>query len=221
MCVKSTILAVLVAIAIPAGAVTYSIGGGAFDPGPSSGEILLVNFDDPLPGGYTLDGDFGVASGTEAGQYEAPANDASAFFYVSPLLASATATIHTIDQSSISFYWGSIDAGNVVEVLGLDGVTVLSISGADILSALEERGSNATSQRIYVLAQDDTFVTGLRFHATGSAFEIDDVAGTYYTDEMPSVVPELATWALMIAGFGCVGVKLRSSRRQGPLATVP
>lgn len=61
-------------------------------------------------------------------------------------------------------------------------------------------------------AEGNEVITGLRFVATGVAFEIDDVAGQLASDGSGSTVPEPATWALMLAGFGMVGA---AARRRG------
>lgn len=65
-------------------------------------------------------------------------------------------------------------------------------------------------------AEGDEVITGLRFVATGVAFEVDDVAGTLASAGSGSTVPEPATCALMLAGFGIVGV---AARRRGNSAT--
>ena len=52
----------------------------------------------------------------------------------------------------------------------------------------------------------------LRFHATGIAYEIDDIAGILASNDNPSAVPEPATWALTIIGFGIIGVGARRRR---------
>ena len=51
----------------------------------------------------------------------------------------------------------------------------------------------------------DTDIVGVRFDSRGNSFEISDVA---------SAVPEPATWAMMIIGFGGVGSMVRSARRK-------
>lgn len=210
-----SVLAVMVAVvAVPSSATSWALGGGSPDPGPAATDILFVNFDDPLPGGYTFTGNLATVSGSAAGVYEAPEGDTSTFGYFSPVVGTGTAELHTIDQTNISFYWGSIEADNAVDVLGFGDQTLLTISGADLLQNIADQDRGAYSQRINIFADDDIYITGLRFRTTNSAFEIDDISGQFFTISSDSGVPEFATWALMICGFGSVGVTFRERRRR-------
>lgn len=179
----------------PAHAVSYVVGYGAPDPGAAIGEDPITDFEGPLPGGYTLTGDYTFASGSGA-----PAGDGTQYLSVSPDPAGVTFT--TIDLTNVSFYWGAVDAFASVEVLGYDGVTMFTLSGADLANT-----------RLYFTAGADEVITGLHFTATGDAYGVDDVAGTLLTGEISSPTPEPAAWALMVAGFGIVGTALRRDRR--------
>lgn len=201
----------LLAAAIPATAATYTTTFGAPDPGPGLGETIPVNFDDPLPGGYSLTGHYGYATGTHTGM-GAPAGDDTQYLYTSPTISDGVATLSTLDLSTVSFYWGSIDDYNKVELLGTGGTTLLTVKGSDLSPANGNQGTPHTNQRIYFTAGAGETITSLRFTATGIAYEIDDVAGTLKDSGNPSTVPEPATWGLMIVGFGMVGVGARRRR---------
>ena len=183
-----------------ASAATYVAAPGAPDPGPGLGESILVDFEGPLPAGFMLTGDYGL-SNTSNGSAAEPALDTSTYLYTSSALPGNTATLSTPNLKSISFYWGSIDGYNMVDVLGAGGTTLLSVGGSMISPANGDQSAPATNERVYFTAGAGEVITGLRFTSTGVAFEIDDVAG--------SAVPEPAAWALMLAGFGMVGAAAR------------
>ena len=60
---------------------------------------------------------------------------------------------------------------------------------------------------------DDFFV---RYQSIAGAGEVTSAIGREIPP--PPAVPEPATWALMLAGFGAAGVAMRRSRRQGAIA---
>lgn len=109
--------------------------------------------------------------------------------------------------SVISFIWGSVDSYNTLDVIARDGVTVLaSFTGAD--AAVNPNGNQSDPITnplafLQITGADQQNVGGLRFGATQNAFEFDNVA---------IAVPEPATWAMMIAGFGLVGGAMRRRR---------
>lgn len=217
---RHLLMAAALVAATPAAAITFSSTNGAPDPGPGAGESILVDFNGPLPGGYTLTGDFGYQTGTVPNMYAAPAGDTTRYMYTSSAIPNGVATLSTFDLSTISFYWGSIDDYNLVEVLGVGGVTLFSWRGDQFSPANGNQTSGDTNKRVYFAAQGAERITGLRFTATGIAFEVDDVAGTLFDDGNPNpAVPEPSTWATMIIGFGAVGFARRRARRMARVAS--
>ncbi len=209
---------ILAAIAVPASAtISYTTSTGAPDKGVPAGETLLVDFNTAPTDPYSLSGDYGFAKGT-SGSAASPAGDSSQYFYTSSAVGSGSATLSTLDLSRVGFYWGSIDSYNSVDVLGLGGVTLFSLGGSAFSPANGDQGASNTNQRVDFFATGGDVITGLRFNATGVAFEIDDVSGTLASDGTGAgAVPEPATWALMLAGFGFVGF---AARRKGVARTV-
>ncbi len=214
-------LALLAAAAAPAGAVSFThipaTGSPLHDPGKLATETTFFTFDSAPTAGFTIDptSNYAIVAGTSKNHYAAPLGDTTKYFYTSPEKPNGVATLDFIDLSTVSFYWGSVDDYNTVDVLGKDGVLLTSISGTDFSIAHGAQTDANTNQRIYITAGAGEVISGLRFHATGIAYEIDDVAGTLANPGAGSDVPEPATWALMIMGFSMVGV----ARRRRTIAT--
>jgi hypothetical protein len=191
-------------------AVTVTSVTGAPDPGFGV-QTLVVDFDAPNAAGYTMSGDFAVTINS-SGAAAAPALDATNYAYVSSALGSGIATLSTPNLSAISFYWGSIDTYNSVDVLGAGGVVLKTVSGGDIPPANGDQSSEWTNRRVSFAADSGEVIAGLRFNSTGVAFEFDTVAATAVPTTR-SDVPEPASWAMFVAGFGMIGAAARKRRR--------
>jgi hypothetical protein len=112
------------------------------------------------------------------------------------------------DVRGFSFYWGSIDTYNTLELLNRTGGVIATFTGGQFPPANGDQTAGATNRRAYFdLTGADQQLGGLRFTSTQFAFESDTFSF--------NAVPEPGTWALMIMGFGGVGAMLRSRRRQG------
>ncbi len=203
--ILSTIAALSLASA--AGAVTYTSQMGAPDPGAAPLQVVIDFETAALPTGYSLSGSYGVVNTTIGGQHASPApnNSTDFYFYTSSALQTNNATLSTPDLSAIGFYWGSIDTYNHVDVLGAGGATIFTLSGATLINAnFGNQSAAATNRRVTFYAEGNEVITGLRFKSTDVAFEIDDISAP--------AVPEPATWAMLIAGFGLVGAAMRRQR---------
>lgn len=208
-------LAASFSIATAAQAVTVSGSDGAPDPGPFAGQSLVVTFDGPTAAGYTWSGGLATSLVSISGA-AMPAvgvgGTASTFGYVSSAINPNTATLFTPNLSSISFYWGSIDTYNLVDVLGAGGATIFSISGGALPPANGDQSAAATNRRVNFSAGLGQVITGLRLTSTDVAFEFDSFAASEVLDPGGGGVPEPATWAMLLAGFGLVGVASRRRR---------
>lgn len=191
-------------IAAPAAAVSFTSAPGAPDPGIPAGHTLVVSFDAPEAAGYSWSAGISTAIGSSSAA-AAPAGDTTIYGYVSSASNPNSATLSTPNLRSISFYWGSIDKYNQVEVLGANGVVLDSFNGGDFMPANGNQFISDTNRRVTFGWDGSNAITGLRFTSTGVAFEFDDISAL--------AVPEPATWAMLIAGFGMVGYAVR--RRQG------
>lgn len=190
-------------------AVTVTSVFGAPDPGVGPGASVLVDFNGPLPDGYSLTGAFGFGNGTSSAA-AAPAGVTSQYLIVSSAISNGIATLTTaFDLSQLSFYWGSIDDYNSVQILGAGGVVLLDVNGIGLPPANGDQSLPATNRRVFFTAENEEVITGVRFQSTDIAFEIDDLGGIAADDGMSGGVPEPATWAMMLVGFGMVGASVR------------
>jgi hypothetical protein len=184
------------------------------DPGPRPGETRVITFDPVTEAGVTLSGNYIVSGASIPGVAAAPFGDATNFLSVPYPNAPGTATMDFAtflggqDVNGFSFYWGSIDAYNTLELLDRLGGVIATYDGTDFPPANGNQTDAETNRRVYFdLSGADRDLGALRFTSTQFAFESDTFSF--------NVVPEPATWALMIMGFGGIGAMLRNRRRQG------
>ncbi|WP_372915826.1 PEPxxWA-CTERM sorting domain-containing protein [Sandarakinorhabdus sp.] len=200
-----------------AGAVTVTSIAGAPDPGPRPGQQLVVSFDAPAAHGFSWSGGLATAIGTLRRVHTAPARNTTRYGYVSSANADPFATLLTPALTSISFYWGTMDSHNWLWVLGADRQPIHFIHTATISldRAAYAAGGGGRNRRLLIEAGPNETIHGLRFWARGRSFEFDDFAATLVPAITPETgaVPEPASWAMLIAGFGIVGVSSRRRRR--------
>ncbi len=195
---------------VAAGAVTFS--SVAFNPAPH-GQVVVDNFDAPAPG-VALSGSYTIDALSVSGIRAEPAGDTSNYF-ATPGSADAVPGTATIDFSGfasshsaikrLSFYWGSTDTYNTLTLLGtgLTGQTVFT--GSDVNPpANGDQSAASTNRRVTFVFAPGEKVTGLMLSSGQRAFEIDDVT---------AAVPEPGVWAMLLAGFGLVGLAARARSR--------
>lgn len=204
--------------AAPASAVTFTAVNGSSAVFTSSAAGAQYTFEtsttgnlgDPTgflrAGGQVMSGN---STGVGANPFGAP-ND-NDYLYV---VAGGVSTISSIaagitGYQNISFYIGSIDAGNTVSLLGAGGVVLQSFGGAALASPESANGQQTipgTNRLITFTAGAGEVLTGIRFSSSVNSLEADNVRFT-------SAVPEPATWAMMLLGFTMVGAAARYRRR--------
>ena len=191
------------ALAGSASAVTFTSVPGAPDPGMPAGHTMVVTFDAPEAAGYSWSGGLATAIGNSPAA-AAPALDLTRYGYVSSAITPNMATLSTPALKEISFYWGSIDTYNIVEVLGFGGAVLHTVSGGDFSVADGNQLVPGTNRRVTFFWDGAAPIYGLKVTSTGIAFEFDDFSAV--------PVPEPASWAMMIAGFGLIGAAARRRR---------
>ncbi|MEO9467692.1 PEPxxWA-CTERM sorting domain-containing protein [Parasphingorhabdus sp.] len=105
--------------------------------------------------------------------------------------------------SGFSFDWGSVDTYNTLRIFTSDGNYV--ITGNDLPPANGDQTDLGTNFRFSALFDSATTLQSIEFASSRNSFEWDNVA--------IAAVPEPATWAFMILGFGAVGGAMRRQRK--------
>jgi hypothetical protein len=171
-----------------------------------------------------LSGNAQIVQGSVSGQYAAPFGDGTKYLSVPKTGSTGTATLDLTNYNfggvvdGFSFYWGSIDKYNQLVVNSTLGGTAQSYTfqfdGSNPpppANGAQQDGAN--NLRVFFgLAQGET-LNSIQFVSTGIAFEVDDIIFT------GSAVPEPATWAMMIGGFGMIGGAMRRAKRRATPAT--
>jgi hypothetical protein len=186
---------------------------------PASASVTVSSVDGSAPFGvpatFQFDSPTPAYSGTiytgSTGVRAQPSGSTGGYGAVGPGNAQTSATLDLSSFgaiSSISFLWGSVDDYNILDVIG----TSTSFTGGSMgISPATGNQSNPDSNRLVTLlftGADRQAVTALVFSATSAdAFEFDNV------NVVTAAVPEVATWAMFIGGFGFIGGALRSRQK--------
>jgi hypothetical protein len=120
------------------------------------------------------------------------------------VLTNGTYAIDFGPTSLFAFALGSLDTYNSLTLKYEDGSSQLYAGGQIINDLSFPSGNQISGETNGVVAYRVTsgpLLTGAVFKASGNSFEFDNLA--------VAAVPEPATWALMIGGFGLVGGALR------------
>ena len=130
----------------------------------------------------------------------------------------ATYSLASLLPSAIQFDWGSLDAYNTLTIATTAGSFIYvpgntGTGGAQMFPGTTDADGNQTQPdtngRFTFTAALGQRVTGLTFASSANSFEVDNLA-------VSGAVPEPASWALMISGFGLVGFAMR--RRKSSVA---
>lgn len=193
-------------------AVMVSTYAGAPDPGPLAGETRVISFDAGLEPGVSLTGNGSIVTGGSPNQYAAPAGGDTPYL-AAPISGDAGAVeltfanfLNNRNVRQFSFYWGSIDTFNTLQLLNRAGVAFFSISGATLPFNDGDQSSPNTNRRVaFNLTGADQDLGGILFTSTSPAFEVDTFSF--------AAVPEPSTWVALVLGFFGLGGALRAARR--------
>jgi hypothetical protein len=229
-------LAATAATALAASSANATVISAHFDPlawALNAGETDITQFEGgPTLGattffqpGYTITGGAQLFTGSVDSLSAAPALPSTASVYnpstqrdgsqYLSIQAGQTATITFAGGlTEISFYAGSFDGYNTLAFQYADGTFELPVMTGDWVTQNTIAQSNGDQQNGNsngrLTLTFDKAITSVTLGSTNTnAFEISDVAGI-----AAAGVPEPASWALMILGFGGAGAMLRTQRRQ-------
>ncbi|WP_445191669.1 Npun_F0296 family exosortase-dependent surface protein [Sphingomonas sp. Tas61C01] len=108
--------------------------------------------------------------------------------------------------NSFQFDWGSIDAYNTLTIVSNMGPDIVIPGSASFTNpANGNQSAPATNGLFTVFGGEGEFFKSVTFSSTGNSFEVDNLA--------IAAVPEPATWAMMLIGFGLIGATARYRRR--------
>ena len=118
---------------------------------------------------------------------------------------SATYTFTSLVKS-FQFDWGSIDAYNTLTIGSSTGIDFVVPGSSSFQNpANGDQSAPSTNGLFTVIGDEGETFTSVTFSSTGNSFEVDNLA--------IAAVPEPATWAMMLIGFGLIGATARYRRR--------
>ena len=173
-----------------------------------SGQQLIANFNNAatptavlLPGfTLTLAGStVGINEGM--GGYSGTLPNNPTHYLTIPANRSAT-LFSTAGLLNFSFYMGSADTYNTVRFIGTN--YDYTLNGGAFTGGYVGQSWNWGRRINFDFG--GARVNQVILSSTGNSFELDNPAGSF------GAVPEPATWAMMIMGFGAVGAMLRQRR---------
>ena len=148
--------------------------------------------------------------GVGANPFGAPTSNNYLYVTAGNVATIATTALGITGYQTISFYMGSMDAGNTVQVLGAGGAVIASYTGTLLAKPAAADGQQdlpGTNRLVTFNAEAGEVLTGLRFSSNVNSLEADNVRFT-------AAVPEPATRAMMLMGFAMVGAGMRYRTRK-------
>jgi PEP-CTERM motif len=185
---------------------TFTDGTGGLPPG----EVSIATFD-PASDNGGVTGTYIIQSGSNANGAD-PAVGDQGDNYLSVLGGNVASFDFTGfaggGLSLLSLDYGSADSYNLFTLL-LSGGATAAFTGQDLINigtADGDQSSPRTNGRLTFTADAGTVITGLTLSSTQNSLESDNYAAI-------AAVPEPATWAMMLLGFGAIGIAARRTRK--------
>jgi hypothetical protein len=205
LALAATAASALVASSANAAIVFSFLPGGA---SPAGGFTVVNTFDnaDGLTGS-----NFQIKVPPADGNGAPPANSIpSGTAYLSVLGGGSATYAFTGDVSAFEFDWGSVDRYNTLTI-NSTGADPIIIPGLTFPNAADGNQVSAGTNGLFrVVATEGEHFNSVTFSSSQNSFEVDNLA--------VGGVPEPASWALMILGFGGAGAVLRGQRRRQAVA---
>jgi hypothetical protein len=161
--------------------------------------------------GYTA-GSPGASIGVNAFVYDGSVGGASARpAYGSTgnfgtVLTGGSYTVNFGPTDTFSFVLGSLDTYNTLTLIYEGGATQAYVGGQIINDLTFPSGDQISGETngVVTYVTDGPLLIGATFESSQNSFEFDNLA---------TAVPEPATWAMMLGGFGVVGAAARRRQR--------
>jgi len=206
LALAATAATALVASSANAAVVFTFIPGGA---SPAGGFTLVDTFDnaDGLTGS-----NFQIKVPPADGNGAPPANSIpSGTPYLSVLGGGSATYTFTGEVTAFEFDWGSVDSYNTLTITST-GADPIIVPGLSFPNAANGNQVDAGTNGLFrVAGTEGEHFTSVTFSSSSNSFEVDNLA-------VGGGVPEPASWALMIVGFGGAGAVLRGQRRRQTVA---
>jgi len=195
-------------VAVPAfAATTVSFAGGS---GTLPADVTVFqdfeSFAPGTPGGAIGPSAF-VYNDSVSGQSARPAFGSTGNF--ATVLTGGSYSIDFAPTNKFSFALGSLDTYNTL-TLKYENGTSQSYIGGQIINDLSFPSGNQISGEtngiVTYTVHSGSHIVGAVFQSSQNSFEFDNLAA--------GAVPEPATWAMMIGGFGLIGAASRRRNRQ-------
>lgn len=201
LALAATAATALVASSANAAIVYAFIPGGA---SPVGGFTVIDTFDNTI--GVT-GSNFQIKVPPSDGNGAPPANSIpSGTAYLSVLGGGSATYTFAGDVGAFEFDWGSVDSYNTLTINSTGGSPIV-VPGLSFANAADGNQVSAGTNGLFRVAgtAGERF-NSITFSSGQNSFEVDNLA--------VAGVPEPASWALMILGFGGAGAALRSQRRR-------
>lgn len=190
-------------------AVTFNFTPGPAN-SPTAGFVVIDDFNTNATAlnGWSPTSNIVLQSGTNSSGAQ-PSNSVPAGTQYLSVLGGGSATYtFATPVSAFEFDWGSVDNYNTIVIFTNHG-TAFARTGAFIPPANGNQSAGATNGLFTAWGTNGDLITHFTIASSQNSFEIDNLA--------VRAVPEPATWALMILGFGGIGALMRRRRRDGGL----
>ncbi|MFD1611236.1 PEPxxWA-CTERM sorting domain-containing protein [Sphingomonas tabacisoli] len=193
--------------AVPASAATtVSFNGGAGD--LPAGVTVFQDFESFAAGspGAAIGPNAFVYDGSVGGESARPAYGSTGNF--GTVLTGGSYTVDFGATNAFAFVLGSLDTYNTLTLKYEDGSSQAYIGGQiinDLSFPSGDQISGETNGVVTYRVVDGPRLVGATFTSSQNSFEFDNLA--------TAAVPEPATWAMMLGGFGLIGAVSRRRAR--------
>ena len=176
-----------------------------------AGEDYVVGFGGPNAPGYTFATNpapyiYHTADGLHPGIAAPPFGDDSSSYMA--IQTNQSIALNTPYLQTLSLFIGSLDPTNKITFNGTGGFTQ-SFLGSDLFTpAVGNQSSDQNNRRFYFSFNPADGVNQIVFSSGENSFEFDSIAA------LAGGVPEPGTWAMLLLGFGGIGLMLRNAKRR-------